>query len=81
MREEGILGREEDVASSPPTLAFWLFRRGPSPGGSQASDWISRDGRFRDMVGDIGATTPCKGWIGTEKAGQEQCGMGKAQQR
>lgn len=48
MRKERILYREEDIFSS--TLAFWLFLRDTSPGGSRASDWISRDRRFRDMV-------------------------------
>lgn len=70
MRKERILGREKDVFSS--TLAFWLFLRDISPGGSQASDWISRDRRFRDIVGDM--NLPHRGDFCT------QCGLGHRRQ-
>lgn len=88
MRKERILYRE-DIFSS--TLAFWLFLRDTSPGGSRASDWISRDRRFRDMVGVMCGDrsslhreyfcTQCKGWFGTQRAGQGKCSMEKAQER
>ena len=86
MFNERILGREEDIFSS--TLAFWLFLRDTSPRGSQASDWISRDRRFRDMVGDMcGDRNPPEQrgflypvWFGTQRAGQGKGSMVKAQE-